>query len=285
MIFGPGVKRWLYIQHQERLTDKAFRKAAVVALVGLLILGGCTRDGSEARALADLIALTDEPFAFRFRYQAIGTRTRDCFRSNTTFEAEVDQNVGIAIIKADDGRPVAEIRKGASAVAGSAVGVDAVDWLSFLSPVNALAYRDALERALGTDLAPYLLAGDIPPSGRATIEAALEEKTTVTTASRVDLRGRTLGRYDLLLAPEVIDVNGSGAKLTAWLDADGVVVRIVVAAAVQDGEELEHRDGWQIDYSYDEMDRLRSPVTSPRLLGDVDPSELKPTTPDCRLPL
>ena len=246
---------------------------------------GCTKDDSRPQELAELIERAEEPFTFRFRYEAVGTRTRDCFRANTTFSGYVDQTKGIAIIEADDGRRVAEIRRGASAVAGRTVGVDGADWVSFRSPVEDPTYREALERALGTDLAPYLLAGDIPPSGRAIVEAALEEEaTTVTAASRGTLRGRSVWRYGLLLPTEVIDVNGSGAELTVWLDADGTVVRIVIAAA-QAGEEGSHRDGWRLDYSDYDADRVQPLATSRLQLGDVDPRELSSTASECRLPL
>lgn len=253
-------------------------------LITMLTFGSCARDTAPAKDLADRLARTEEPYTFAFSYAASGTRTRDCFRSNTVFSGVVDQDEGLAVIAAVDGQPVAEVRRSASAISGRLVGLDAAVWVTFRSPVEVGAYRDALRRALGSDLGPYVLAGDIPPSGRATVSAALEEGATVKGPDREDVDGNPAWRYDLLLPPDVAGVDFSGADLSAWLDEDGAVIRLAISTSAE-AADVDHESGWQLDYSYADVGSIASPVASSRSLLEFDPAELRSPSLDCRLPL
>ena len=261
----------------------------VTTIASLLATGACQPRGPDPReALQSLVAEVPEPFAFKIRYAATGSRARDCFRPYTRFVADVDQDHGAALFReTDEGAPLLVVRRGSTLVSANTVTATPpieAEWLAVDTPVADPDLREVLIRTLGPDLAGYAMGGDIPPSGRRTVAEAAAEAKTVREAGlgpddEAGTRSFALGGLSA----------GSSARrarpfdITTTVAVDGTVRQLMVTTSAADAHSDEPT-GWVIDYSA--VPAVTAPSVAPNVpLDTLNLDAIRNVQASCDLPL
>lgn len=287
-----------------RWRRRAALAAAALAIVGAVAFGSAGPAGTARGELAARLGDTTEPERFSFAYRAGGTRVLDCVLPNREFTVAVDQASGVAEIRPRPAAPpVAILRPGREALLHRSLFRDggvATTWLRVDHPV---APRDAdqLGRVLGVDLAGYVVSGTVPPSGRATVLAALDIAREVSRLGRRAGAPAAVDGFRITVDADRLDDvvprstgrgDGRAARDEAiplfdvWLDERNDIVRVEVRPSRPGDERDEPAAGWAVDYSPDAVelaDRGRLDVTD---LREIDSAALRPRTPGgCEMPL
>lgn len=222
-------------------------------------------DGGSREELRRALAAMTTPERFSFDHEPRGTRVLDCFVPLRRFSGTVDLNGPAVAIVGGDGRPLARRIGARLYLAETLLGDDAPPWSSI--DVDG-STRSTLVRALGPELAGYVAADGLPPSGDQTALAL------VGVATGVDDIGRD--RYRLDLDAGVLE--GLGAVVVEVSLARGHVTAVAVAP---EGSEL----GWRVAY--------RVPGDQDEIAAPADASALDPAalfaglarSSECELPL
>jgi len=253
-----------------------------------------------ANELRGRLDRAEEPARFSLDHQRGGTRVLDCMLPNTRFSIDVDTSVRTMAVRREDGGLVALVDPD-TLLLGRDLFRDptfTTPWLAV--PRDASASTIAGERrVLGADLAGYLLAPEVPATGRATAVAALDAAATVERTDPLREAGERANGYRLRIVPDRFDAAtlpdaasstttpsraAPAPQIDLWVTAGGTVVRISVRPQTIAGEAGPAEDGWVVDYGPPPADRAPRPgsaETTP--IAQVDASALAPAAVGCQL--
>lgn len=294
----PGVRGWRrWPQHPAVVVIVG---AVVVVAAAALLAARPSVDDAE-QELGERLRRSSEPDRFEFHYRAAGSTVLNCFLPNREFWGALDYQSGVLLLRTG-GRasaPTAMVAQGRAVLHQSLFPGEAVPttWVEFDQPqVTALP---ALQRALGVDLAGYVVGDALPSSGRATALAALD------VARRVDRIGnQTIGSaradgYRLSVnadkfadeaspsttIPNRVPVHTPVPSFEIWLGDDNTVLRIVVQAQGSDGEPKDAATaGWTIDY-LPGRPVVFTPPTDVTAIAALDLGAVAaPAAPSCQVP-
>lgn len=278
----------MLVRVDARHTDLAARALCALTIVALITTISCGRRGPNPReALDAMIQDSPEPYSFRMRYAAAGSRARDCFRRYTRFVADVDQDAGVAIFReTDEAPPLLVVRRGSTAVAARALAADpplASPWITVATPVADAHREDALTRLLGPELASYAMSGDIPPSGRTTIEDAVARAVAVEELNKRPSTADGTRSFRLAGVSPDADQDAPPFEITTTLTRGGRVAELTVTAGAV-GADPDERPGWTIDYQSTAVVSVPA-VSSVVSFDDIDVAALRTRPVACELPL
>ena len=189
----------------------------------------------------------------------------DCFLPNRDFWGDVDYQSGVLLLHSTTAdTPIAMVADRRVVLHRSLFGAGSVPttWVQLDRPAKPTA-RPVVTRVLGVDLAGYVLADALPPSGRATALAALDVAGEVNRiGSRrigaVKADGYRIGvdaeKFTNEAPPSTTVASDEAARtpvpdFEVWLGSDNTVVRIVVQPQGIDRDPKEpETSGWAIDY-------------------------------------
>lgn len=277
--------------------------AGVLAVVAVgSMVARITADPTAADELARRLAGAEEPARFSLRYQRGGTQVLGCVLANTRFTSDVDTAAETMVVRRDDG--VVALADRDRLLLGSALFRDPppTAWVAVRRDRAGPAAL-ALRRLLGADLAGYLLASQLPATGRATAAAALDAALAVERIDALVSGGLRADGYRLRLdadrfaaaanvaaatsastpptsmsAPEPVPV------LDVWVAADGTVLRIGIRPQDSRGEPAPAEDGWVVDYRPLIDDAPPRPAPRDNTEIDlIDPATLVPAPVGCEL--
>ena len=224
-----------------------------MAFLLLLLTGAsCSTGGAEvgpARSgqapLEDHLA--EAPPGFRFSYQARGTDVLDCVLPTRDFKGSVFAGGALSVtVETPSGDAQALSLHDAVYLEGGLFARGSVDaaWIR-LQRSGLAAARPALDRVLGVDLAAYIAAPGPPPSGNEVVAAALARTAVDSRLDPIQLRnGAAAAGYRF-----VVDGDPPVPVIDAWVDGEGVVVRIQVQDSLADQPGKPDPDtGWITDY-------------------------------------
>ena len=274
------------------------RRLAVLVAVVAATAGGCAAEDPDAAARSDLekrLRTAPRIERFAFDHSAGGTRVNDCFLPNQRFSGIVDHKSSSLVIK-DDGRPVVVVTARTAFVRTSlfATGTVPAEWLR-IDPEPPRPVRDAINRALGPELAGYALAGGLPPSGNETARATLAAATKVERLPATSPRAQTVERFELTVpSEELTDAQGpTGAEASpvgdavveVWVAAVGSVPRVAVRPVPTDGEEED--PGWVVEYRPLGATAPAPDISNAARIDSIELAALAPaqTAPVCEVPL
>jgi len=202
---------------------------------------------TAAEELRQRLDRAEEPARFSLDHRRGGTRVLDCMLPNTRFSIDVDTAARTMAVRREDGDLVALVDPDMLRL-----GRDLFRDPPFTSPWLAVP-RDAsastiagARRVLGADLAGYLLAPEVPATGRATAVAALDAAATVERTVPLREHGARADGYRLRIDPErfaaatlpdaATPTTTSSAAVPVplidlWVTGGGMVVRIRVRSA------------------------------------------------------
>ena len=295
------------------LTLTARALAAIAALLAGTTLAGCPRSGPSATPTESLrarIEASSERDLLDFTYTAAGTSVTSCFRPNREFAGFVDYADGFLVLRraVEDGSEDIAMMTPDDVVIRSSVVARSVPepaWLRLPRVVPADA-RTSVTRALGSDLAYYLLSGELPPTPQETLLAALDVAEDVRAEGRQMIAGSPAtgwiidvdaDEYDDALTAEVTGSTAAASssdqapvpQFVGWFDDDGDIVRLEVRLDREEGPAAgndETPGGWVIDYR--ELEQ-RPALPDPSPIVELDPRtlaqlEARPIE-TCELPL
>ena len=271
--------------------------AVAVVVLALLVRGG---DAGPSPALSRRLEQAPDPVRFGFRYEASGTRILDCVRGNRRFVGAVDRSENLLVLSdASDADAFA-------VVTGSAVflhrslfrgGALSAPWMRI--GANATPQeRGRLTEMIGPDVASYVLAGGLPPSGVQTARAAMEVAREVTPLGKRAVAGTRATGFRVAVDADrfAAETGGSAPSGSAavpqaptvdvWLDERDVVVRVDVRPGVtaeSAGDEV--AAGWSLDYADGASPALPEDIADAVDLAAVDVSALAPAPVPCDVPL
>lgn len=156
---------------------KSSRLLSALAFGVVLALSSCAdRSGPGSSDLREALGKLEDQGRFTMAYRANGSQVVECFFRNRSFTLEVDRLSTTMVALSADGRVIAS-RDGDLVVMHRSLfapGSFAASWIEADLQMLDAAEDDVLRRALGDDLAGYLLAPDLPASGEMTAVAAVE---------------------------------------------------------------------------------------------------------------
>ena len=273
------------------------RGSAVLLAVVAATAGGCAED-PDAAARSDLeerLRAAPRIERFAFDHSAGGTRVNDCFLPNQRFSGIVDHKSSSLVIT-DEGKPVVVVTARTAFVRSSlfAAGAVPAEWLR-IDPEPPGPVRDAINRALGPELAGYALAGGLPPSGNETARATLATAAKVERLPGTTRRAQTVDRFELTVPSEELmdaqspagaeDSQVGDAVVEVWVAAVGSVPRVAVRPAPTDGEEAD--PGWIVEYRPLAATAPAPDVSNAARIDSIELAALAPaqTAPVCEVPL
>lgn len=246
------------------------RRTATALVLAVTAISACRQEqapASAAEVLRARIETAPDPAVLEFTYSAAGTAVASCFRPNREFTGFVDQEAGVLAIRrgADpSSETIAVSTPNETVIASSLVRSVTAEsaWLRLPTVLPATA-RDPLRRALGPDLAAYLLAGTLPPSPRDSVLAVLETAESVRSAGRQVIDGTAATGWLIDVDAEAFEdgVARETASTTpgpapvpqvvVWLDRQRNITRVEVRLDREEGAGAPRSDtpgGWVIDY-------------------------------------
>lgn len=274
-----------------------------VAVVGAAAAATALRDRGPDDPVADLrrrVASGPDTARFTFRYERGGTDVLGCLLPNRAFTVDVDGPAGVAVFRAvTDGETIAMVRPRAVFVSRRLFETPpfATEWLS-LGTDASTEISGAVRRAVGADLADYLLAPGVPASGRALVRAALDIARDVTGPRPVLVDGIRADRYRITVdgARFAAAAADPGATTTTPRD-DAVprfdvaldrrsnrIVHVAVSPQPSGGRTATPDSGWTLEYENDAPSLAPPPRPSDvTAAAGVDVDALSPARRECRL--
>lgn len=229
------------------------RRGLAALLLLVLGIGSCSADAPEEASSEDRQPLgledrlADSPTGFRFSYQARGTDVLGCVVPNRDFEGTVfdDGALSIDVDTPSGSARVLVLREAAYLDADLfAPGSLEADWAR-LERAGLAGAGPALGRLLGVDLASYVAAPGSPPSGNEVVAAVLDQTSVDSRLDPIRLPGGVVAAGYRL----VVEVDDTVPVIDAWIDDEGVVVRVQVQDSLADRPGRPDPDtGWVIDY-------------------------------------
>ena len=213
----------------------------------LLALVGCSP--SAEQRLLQRVERATEPSRFAFTHTAAVSAAAGCVRPFLRFRGIVDYDRRLLVVTDYDQRDemIMVMNDDQALLSASLFKGVAQPWVRIPRPVpNALVA--VVERALGPDLAPYVTAGDLPPSGIATVAQALEVASSVRA-----LRGRD----DFRVAVNTASGFGEITAIDTRIDTHGRVLSVTVLPDTSPSDS--GRGGWTVAYD----DVSERPIIAP----------------------
>lgn len=208
-----------------------------VAIAALTVLVACAP--SAEQRLVDRVERAVEPTRFGFTHVAMTSAAAGCVRPFLRFRGEVDYDRRLFVASNHDDRSevIAAMNRDDVLLSSSLFESVAARWIRIRRPVPEPLVA-IVERALGPDLAPYVTASDLPPSGIATVADALQVASSVRAIEGVDTFRLTFDASTALGEIEAIDTE---------IDPRGQVRSLSVRpeTIASDGG----RGGWRITYA------------------------------------
>lgn len=261
---------------------------ALTTIVAVGTLAGCQRSippPSPAEALRSRIEASAEPDLIDFTYKAAGTSVATCFRPNREFSGFVDYDDGVVVLRRvveRDAEAIAMVTPNDVVIRSSLVAQSDPEPLWLRLPRTVLPdARAPISSALGSDLASYLLSGELPSTPQETLLAALDVAEGVRSAGSEQIAGQSAtgwvidvdaGAYEGAIDDEVTAATTSSSadpppvpEFVAWFDPLGDIVRLEVRLDRAEGAAAgndETPGGWVIDYRVLE-ERPNLPVPNP----------------------
>ena len=282
---------------RRRPTGALLGGVLALAALGVILArpgAGPTPEGDLRRRLAR----AEEPARFSLDHQRGGSRVLECVLVNTRLAIDVDSRAGTMAVRREDGELIAFVDPDTLLLRSDLFRDPpfTTRWLAVprtLSP----SILPALRRALGADLAGYLLAARLPATGPATAAAALEASSAVERIDPLVQAGARADGYRLRLDPDrfaaaatIPGVTSTTSttvtpvpRIDVWVTPDGNVVRVSIRPQTDRGPGPAE-DGWTVDYG------PPATVPPPQLppgettdIGEVDSSVLAAAAVGCEL--
>lgn len=257
----------------EKVALTIWSRLTIPVVLAAAILASCQRSKappSPVEALRSRIEASAQRALLDFTYKAAGTSVTSCFRPNREFAGFVDYDDGVLVLRraAEQGsEAIAMMTPDAVVIRSSLVAQNAVEpaWLRLPRTVPP-DDRAQVTRALGSDLANYLLPGELPPSPQETLLAALDVAEGVRAEGRQMIAGSSATgwlidvdgeEYDDALADEATATTAPSSdsapvpQFVGWFDDDGDIARLEVRLDRTEGAAAgndETAGGWVIDY-------------------------------------
>lgn len=278
-----------------------FLGTVLALLVGFVGLRNWSED-AVARELEERVARSDELVRLGFSYEVRGSRVADCFLPNRRFVGSVDYGSGSFDIQTASRQQAVVLVRNRRVFIHSTLlreGALGAEWLR-VERAELDEAAPLLRRALGGDLAAYVLAGALPPTGRETVLELLRVAERVERLPAEEIAGRSADRFRIRVDAELFEDAIAGEAPAApsttdavappvaevWLRGD-VVVRVAVRPDGNGGaEEAEERDaGWAIDYGR-AVPLAPTPAPAASVpFASVSTSELARPVARCELPV
>ena len=259
-------------------------------------------EGSVARELQERVARSDEPVKLGFSYEVRGSRVADCFLPNRRFVGSVDYRSGSFDIQTASGHQAVVLVRNRRVFIHSTLlreGALGAEWLR-VERAELDEAAPLLRRALGGDLAAYVLAGALPPSGRETVLELLRVAERVERLPAQEIASRSADRFSIRVDAQRFDDATAGEAPAApsttqavaapvaevWLRGDAVVRVAIRPEGDGDAEEAEERGaGWAIDYGR-AVPLAPTPAPAASVpFASVSMSELARPVARCELPV
>jgi hypothetical protein len=260
--------------------------------------GGCAEDPAPLEGLRARVEQLDPPDRFRMSYRATGTDVLSCALPNRTFVLGVDLGEDLLVLEAPGAgpTPLAVRRNGQLSLHVSLFAPVPIDTEWVITDVGDLDGADAasVRRALGVDLASYLLGEGLPPSGESIAAAALAIATEVEAVVDADAEPDTEAQetFRLVLDPGrfVDEVADSGPDSPEAPQPEAPVVEIglddamVMNVAVRPpAHEDADSAGWAIAFTHPAVP-FDPPSTGPATpLGEVVEALAAPPITSCAI--
>lgn len=282
--------RWLRQRWQQAPARRwvwSVAAATAVALAWAACGGSGSTESSPAAALAERLAGAGDPARYAFDYRASGTQVLDCMLPNREFSGVVDLDAGVMALRTatDPGRDAVVVGDDEALLRSTlfAAGSVPAAWLS-IGQDEDLERLAELRRAVGVDLGGYAVPGGYAPSGNAMARAALDITAAVGVLDSGQGGPAGADGFRIVIDPERYEeaaplpstsTTRPGAdpapvpEVDVWVDADGMVVRVVVrpSGTGPGGAEAADTSGWVVDYRYD----VAAPSPPSIEPGDVTP--------------
>ena len=274
--------------------------AAVVAAVALGVApslgGGGDREGPRG-ALSRRLEHSPEPNSFGFRYAASGTRILDCVRANRRFVGIVVRAQNLLVLSDPDADAFAVVTESAVLLHRSLfrdVPLPA-KWIRVGRDASA-SDKELLADVIGPDVASYVFADGLPPTGAETARAAIEVASDVTALGRRAVAGTSATGFRVIVDADQFaaetgqpDTSRQAAPpevpiIDVWLDERDVVVQVAVRAAADD-HAVDDATGWVLEYTGVPSGALPDDVADAVDLSSVDVSALMPAAVGCNVPM
>lgn len=206
-----------------------------VAFAALITLAGCSSSAEER--LLQRVERAVEPSRFAFTHVAASSAAAGCVRPFLRFRGVVDYDRRLlAVSDFDSEEAILTMNDDHVLLSSSLFEGVTQPWVRIPRPIPDPLLA-VVERALGPDLAPYVTATDLPPSGIATVADALAVASSVRDLDRNDAFRVTVDTATEYAEIEAID---------AEIDEQGRVRSIAVLADTTPSDS--GRGGWTIEY-------------------------------------
>ena len=245
---------------------------ALTAAVVAVVVGACSAS-SEQRDLVRRLEAVDVPARFAFDYAAAGTEVLGCALPNRRFRVVVDRAEGVVAVRDGAGDLIALSRPDRVVIAGSqfAAPTLADAWVEADVPLDP-ARSDLVRRALGVDVATYVLSDGAPADGQATAVELVESATTVSVLRRED-GGEAVYGIEVDADEEA---RAPGVRAEISVTGEGRVSRVDVLPAQPPGASDDAATGWTVEYDPAEPAPVVAPTGTTVDLSSLAPSALRP---------
>lgn len=226
-----------------------------VAAVIAAALAACTASEQSHEGRLRVVSNRPAPTIFRMSYEALGTQVLDCFFVNRAFVLDVDTDAMQMVLRHKDNGSVRAYRSADELIIDRRFFSEpptANSWLVVDLGRTQEAGRLVLQRALGSDLAGYLLAPTAPPTGEEILAAALDVATQIEPSNGEKAEGEWYRvTVDHRRFAEAAGTSASGADNTTVpiidlrIDGDRVAAVVIQPAPPADPTGA----GWRIEFS------------------------------------
>lgn len=262
--------------------------ALAAGALAAVFIGTGQDGGTPVEELRRRVARLPESSAYSFTYAAAGTEVLDCVLPNRSFSVSVDRAAGKTAIRTSDGHGLlAVVAPGSALLHRRLFAPDAIptEWVAAELPV-APPRDDALRRALGVDLARYVLEEPTPASAREIAEAALSAAEDVTRPSENSFRV-TLSNDAATASTEAPGAATPRPVIDLEFSTSGSIAVIEVTTAARPAPGEEPSEGWTLHFDGDQRpagDEPEPVVADVTPIEQLDPASVRGPRADCRLP-
>ena len=270
----------------------------LATLIITLALAASCSDGpappvidEAARPLVEAVEEARVPATYQFTYNPLGPVAMTCLAGAERVLGAVDAEHEVARFR-PAGRP-GEVLSLADGLLISrellAVPSEWSPWVRVtVGPEPSAADVRDLADALGPSLSGLVAAGAWPADPAMLVQAALSNANTVTALAQDGRKGLSIApdpeRYEAELRDGVLAQPSDGSEppiIEAWLDAGGVVERLVVRRSIDPHE----TDGFAMDFDYSETVAIDLPAVGE--IVDVVAADLpdEPVPAPCQVEL
>jgi hypothetical protein len=244
----------------------------VAAAVVASVIGGCSAP-TEQRDLVRRLEAVDVSARFSFDYSAAGTDVLSCALPTRRFGVVVDRVEGVVAVRDDAGHLIAVSTADRILLAGTQFASPSLAdaWVEAEVPLDP-ARLDLVRRALGVDVATYVLTNALPADGQATAVELVASATEVSVLRRED-GGEAVYRVEVIADEEA---GAPAVRAEIAVTGEGRVRRVDVLPSQPAAASDDAASGWTLEYHAAEPAPVAAPAGPAVDLLTVAPSALGP---------